>query len=131
VYEGIDITWLETETDENATRSGYRLPSSEEWEYAARFIGKNIPTAGGLASDYIALNHGGHADLTSGYYWTHSQYASGATESYTDVTETRAVAWYDADPDMSIPPLAPGSKVMPVAQKRANQLGLYDMSGNM
>jgi formylglycine-generating enzyme len=55
-----------------------------------------------------------------------SQYASGATRSYSNETETRAVAWYDTDPAMGGP-----SKVMPVGQKTANQLGLYDMSGNV
>lgn len=119
-YTGIDASWDHSDTIEDAAKTGYRLPSSEEWEYAARFIGTIAPSVGNLASEYIAQNvNGGHTDLTPGHYWTPGNYASGATKDYKNVTETRAAAWYG------------GSTLMPVAQKTANQLGLYDMSGNV
>ncbi len=127
VYTGIDTDWDHTETVENADRSGYRLPSSQEWEYAARYIGTTAPTGGDLATEYIAQSYNsGDVTLTAGYYWTPADYASGAIRDYTNDTETRAVGWYSGDPDMG------GSDtLMPVAQKTANQLGLYDMSGNV
>lgn len=127
VYTGIDSTWDHTETVENADKRGYRLPSSEEWEYAARYIGTTAPTEGTLATGYIAQGlRTGHSTLTAGYYWTPASYASGATRDYYNEAETRAAAWYVADPAMG------GSdKLMSVAQKRANKLGLYDMSGNV
>ena len=127
VYTGIDTTWDHTETVENSGRNGYRLPLSEEWEYAARYIGTTEPTQENLASEYIATGvHGGDAGLTAGYYWTPADYASGAIRDYTNETETRAVGWYSGDPDMG------GSdNLMPVEQKNHNQLGLHDMSGNV
>lgn len=126
VYNTPDATWDQSETTETATNTGYRLPSSEEWEYAARYIGTTVPTGGNLATEYVAQGvNSGHATLTAGYYWTPADYASGAIRDYNDVTDTRAVAWYSDDPAMG------GDKLMPVAQKTANQLGLYDMSGNV
>ncbi len=127
VYSGIDTTWNHTETVENASRSGYRLPSSGEWEFAARYIGTTAPTVEDLASEYIAQGHnGGHTDLTAGYYWTPALYASGAMKDSGNETETRAVAWYSGDTAMG------GSDtLMPVSKKAANQLGLHDMSGNV
>jgi formylglycine-generating enzyme required for sulfatase activity len=126
VYTGIDTTWDHTETVENADRNGYRLPSSGEWEYAARYIGTTAPTEGNLATEYVAQSYNsGHATLTAGYYWTPADYASGAIRDYNNATDTRAVAWYSGDPAMG------GDKLMQITQKTANQLGLYDMSGNV
>jgi formylglycine-generating enzyme required for sulfatase activity len=127
VYTDIDTTWDHTETVENAGRNGYRLPSSGEWEYSSRYLGTAAPVQGDLQTEYIAANvNGGDATLTAGYYWTPSDYASGAIRDYTNTTETRAVGWYFGDPDMG------GSNtLMQVAQKTPNQLGIYDMSGNV
>lgn len=127
VYTGIDTIWVHTDTVENADRNGYHLPSSEEWEYAARYIGTTAPTEGDLATEYVAKDvRGGNSTLTAGYYWTPADYASGAIKYYNNETETRAVAWYSGDSTMTTT-----SCLMPVAQKTANQLGLYDMSGNV
>ncbi|HSA16478.1 MAG TPA: SUMF1/EgtB/PvdO family nonheme iron enzyme [Spirochaetota bacterium] len=122
-----DSIWQNGETDADDSNTGYRLPSREEWMYAARYIGATAPTAGDLAGEYLAQSrNSGSADLTAGYCWTPSYYASGATADYDNETATRAVAWYDGD---SLMP-ADANKLMPVAQKSANQLGLYDLSGN-
>ncbi len=122
VYTGIDDSMDYTEIVENADRNGYRLPSTREWEYSARYIGTTEP-----AYSYVDQSHnGGSATLTAGFYWTRADYASGAIGAYTDETATRAVAWYEGDILMG-----GNNKLMPVAQKKANQLGLYDMSGNV
>jgi len=49
-------------------------------------------------------------------------YASGATADINNATETGKVAWYT---DNS------GGITKPVGTKQANQLGIYDMSGNV
>ncbi len=129
VYTGIDTNWDDWETVENADRIGYRLPSSQEWEYAARYIGTTAPSQGNLSTEYVARNvNSGHPVLTAGYYWTPADYASGAIRDFTNETETRAVAWYPGDSAMTT---SPTDCLMPVAQKTANQLGLRDMSGNV
>ena len=68
------------------TGKTFRLPTEEEWEFAAR---------GGNSS--------------RGY-------------KYSGSDNLGSVAWYDGNS---------GSKTHPVAQKQANELGLYDMSGNV
>lgn len=68
------------------TGKTFRLPTEEEWEYAA---------------------HGGNS--SRGY-------------KYSGSDNIGSVAWYVGNS---------GSKTHPVAQKQANELGLYDMSGNV
>jgi formylglycine-generating enzyme required for sulfatase activity len=129
VYTGIDTTWVDTETVENADRSGIRLPSSEEWEYAARYIGTTAPTQGNLPAEYVAQSHNsGHVNLTAGYYWTPADYASGATADNNDFDATSTVAWFGNSTSYGT---GNTTSLQPVAQKKANQLGLYDMSGNI
>ena len=67
----------------NANANGFRLPTVEEWQYAAR---------GGQNFTYSGSN---------------------------DIDE---VAWYSGNS---------GNTTHPVAQKKANGYGLYDMSGNV
>lgn len=71
---------------ENNNANGYRLPISNEWEYAAR---------------------GG---------------ANGNATAYAGSDNIDDVAWYDNNS---------GDKTHPVGEKKANELGIYDMSGNV
>ena len=71
------------EITQNISASGFRLPTVEEWQYAAR---------GGQNYEYSGSNN------------------------------LDEVGWYD---DNS------GERTHPVAQKKANGYGLYDMSGNV
>lgn len=108
---------------DNPLKTGYRLPYGDEWEYAARYYGTTVPAEGNLADEYMAQGeHGGSGSLTPGYYWLRYNYASGALADTSVNAETRAVAWFSGDPFLT--------GLMPVAQKRANHLGIYDMSGN-
>jgi formylglycine-generating enzyme required for sulfatase activity len=127
VYSGMDTIWLHDETVETPSNTGYRLPSSNEWEFVARYIGATAPGVVNLASECIYYNKGGaYLSLTPGYYWTPGDYASGAVKDTSNETETRTVAWYSGDPAM-----VPAASLQPVAQKTANQLGIFDMSGSV
>jgi formylglycine-generating enzyme required for sulfatase activity len=105
---------FETETDlftcasayEKPGTTGFRLPTSNEWELAARW----------RADDPI--------NTVNGYtnpYFTKGNSASGAVAYYNDVAATEAVAWYTGN----------AVKTREVKGKPSNALGLYDMSGNV
>ena len=92
--------------------NGYRLPTSHEWEMAARWKDDTESTDGSI--------------LVGGRYWTPGNYASGASGpawNPTDEEATRAVAWYVDAPG--------GDLTKPVGQLLPNHLGIYDMSGNV
>jgi uncharacterized repeat protein (TIGR02543 family) len=86
--------------------TGFRLPSSNEWELAARWRNDAVNTESGYENPYF----------------TKGDSASGAAANYNDATETGKVAWYRGNSS---------SKTQPVKGKGANGLGLYDMSGNV
>lgn len=71
------------EVTQNTKANGFRLPTEEEWEYAAR---------------------------------------GGQNYTYSGSNNLDEVGWYDYNS---------GNRTHPVAQKKANGYGLYDMSGNV
>ncbi|HOW16863.1 MAG TPA: SUMF1/EgtB/PvdO family nonheme iron enzyme, partial [bacterium] len=93
-----------------STATGFRMPTRDEWELAAKYKGSD------------SSNGAIEKPAGSGYYWTPSNYASGATADYNNATPTKAVAWYSANA---------GGTTQPVKGKTTNVLGLYDMSGNV
>ncbi|MFP4441686.1 MAG: SUMF1/EgtB/PvdO family nonheme iron enzyme [Spirochaetia bacterium] len=87
------------------TADGFRLPAAAEWELAARRRLNSTNTVAGFSDPWF----------------TRGDSASGATSDHTDSNATGDVAWY----------LDNSTSTSDVAQKTANSLGLYDMSGNV
>jgi formylglycine-generating enzyme required for sulfatase activity len=123
VYVSSDGTILKdakSESVDNAVQrsaNGYRLPTNNEWEMAARWLGTTAPNSGSLASKRITTTvHG----VT--HYWTPDNYASGAVEDVNNASENSRVAWYL---------LLPTSGTKAVGGKAPNALGMYDVSGNV
>lgn len=85
----------------NWSADGYRLPSEGEWQYAA-----------------------GYQDGTN---WTPHDFASGATEAGIDPTVLDPVSWNSFNSDTT----GSGKQTHKVGLKLGNQLGIYDMSGNI
>ena len=105
VRDSTNATACENAVQENT--DGFRLPTSDEWELAARYKGND--------------SSNGAIKLGS-LYWTPGNYASGATSNTGNATATEEVAWYSANS---------GSSTKEVGLKRQNGLGVYDMSGNV
>jgi formylglycine-generating enzyme required for sulfatase activity len=92
-----------------ANATGFRMLTNAEWECAARYQGDS--------SAYGAYEY----PVGSGYWWTPGNYASGATANYKDEEATSVVA--SSTPSFTYK--------MTVKTKKANVLGLYDMSGGI
>ncbi len=105
----------------NGSADGYRLPSYEEWECAARWQGTTNTN-----DNYVTSNPDG---CTSGYFWTKGDSASGSISNSNSDTNAVAVSSSNAPYSSSW-----GSKTyytVAVKSKSANALGLSDMNGNV
>jgi len=109
VYSGIVLSWVDSDVVSDNNKKGFRFLTHHEWEAAARYIGNANP------------GYGLERPAASGVYWTPGNFASGATASIVNVTESNLVAWYLTNSS---------NTVKAVATRQPNGLGVYDMSGN-
>ena len=103
----------------SASATGYRLPTSDEWELAARFIAdKNND------GDICDTNEAYTTDQASGADARHD--ALDGTGTYTDWDEDGEV---EHSSDVAV--FNQGAYTEPVGSRKPNALGFYDMSGNV
>lgn len=126
--------WLSLTIDYDKT--GFRLPLADEWEFCARYIGQSAPTvAAPLAIEYLSSDHNNPSALawTSGYYWTPGAYISGCASSISSssLIVNNAVYKYSTTDHGTAASLVDPTEPANVASKDPNQLGLYDITGNV
>jgi formylglycine-generating enzyme required for sulfatase activity len=116
-----DSIWDDDETTEDTTQTGYRLPSSDEWEYAARYRGEDdTNTVSGYSNPYYTTGASASGAIT--YYGDSSDEDGDGVVAGEAACLTVAV-YFESDPTPT--------QAAEVQSLAANALGLYDMSGNV
>ena len=125
---GVNVENVVADEHDTLARKGYRLPTSMEWEMAARYRGSDDTNAVTITVNGVDFN----AMTTK---WTKGDSASGATANSDDSNATGEVAWYVLNTKDQPPEGAATSQPVSgsdsISGRKPNALGLYDMSGNV
>jgi formylglycine-generating enzyme required for sulfatase activity len=126
-----DGIWQDDETDIDTTKNGYRLPSSDEWEYTARYRGSDSTnTVIGYSNPYFTKGNSASGAYT--YYDDESDVNpdNGVVDGK-DANDEVAVYGYYYDSGWVDKGTSDEAEVKSLGLSSANTLGLYDMSGNV
>jgi formylglycine-generating enzyme required for sulfatase activity len=124
-YTGITENWDHNNTVCDYNKTGFRLPSKNEWEYAARYRGNdNTNIVLGYQFPYYTKGNS-----FSGATATANQYWAGWGEPSKSINDALAVygQYYNGSSWVQTG-VESAAEVM---TKTPNTLGLYDMSGNL
>jgi len=135
VYTNIDSDWDHTETVIDPSKNGFRLPSVEEWDFAARCHGTTLESMDNRHPEYKApwFGLGNYASGASCTTSDTTKYSS----TYLNEMECSRVAVYSyyltPTPEWKKKIDAPTmyKAVKSLGERSANYMGFYDMSGNM
>jgi hypothetical protein len=112
--------------------TGFRLPTNQEWEFCARYLGRTAPTSGDIAKECIFQGtNGGASTLTAGYFWTPGNYASGAKSKAVDGAPSSVTEYAVYYGSSSSSPTSVVKEDGNGNYRTPNYLGIYDMSGNI
>jgi formylglycine-generating enzyme required for sulfatase activity len=126
-----DGIWQDDETDENTTLNGYRLPSTDEWEYTARYRGSDTTnTVSGYSNPYFTKGNSASGAYT---YYNDESDVNPANGVVDNKDANDQVAVYDKyyDGGWVSKGTSDEAEVKSLGAGSANALGLYDMSGNV
>ena len=89
---------------------GWRMPTEQQWEFAAKGGIKSVAYKGDKTDTYFIYSGSDTADEVAWY------------DEDSNLRPQKEGKWYDEDSDL---------RTREIGKKKANELGLYDISGNV